>query len=200
MSTEEPGLDLERERIELETGLNEGSIPLFGDPDGAPFAPNPFLESLASLGPCARRYALARAHVLPWRDIDEALPSCYQHELERATFDVEEEYGSIDELDIKIDRLIEVYPSPVSEVVLRRSIDSDSSPFHARIRVLDGMGGRTPRRRRFGSTRIQVRCRRPYRRVSRPERSEALVVGRNQLRLFRFSGHRCGPGEPGLWS
>ncbi len=44
MSTEEPGLDLERERIELETGLNEGSIPLFGDPDGAPFAPKPFLE------------------------------------------------------------------------------------------------------------------------------------------------------------
>ncbi len=68
--------------------------------------------------------------------LTKPFPVRYQHQLERATFDVEEEYGSIDELDIKVDRLIEVYPSPVSEVVLRQVIPL--TPTHRHFMLVFG--------------------------------------------------------------
>jgi hypothetical protein len=111
--------DLEKDRVALEGALNEGRVTFVGE-RGVRTVSEAFVRGLGELAPCARRLAIARACVLPWRASPAEIPECYQWDLRRATADALEEYGSLHDLDQKIDVLLAADPPPISDRVLRQ--------------------------------------------------------------------------------
>jgi hypothetical protein len=106
------------EKREMEQALREGRFHVISEP-GREGASREFLSRLDALGSSARRLALARAYVQPWRGgIAEEVPECFRKEFGFATAEFLAEYGSTADLDLALASFFAPGAVPVNEALL----------------------------------------------------------------------------------
>jgi hypothetical protein len=106
------------EQRALEQALNRGQVEILGD--GQALASRQFVESLGALPPCARRLAIARACIAPWRADPEHAPDGYRQALVYATAEAVAEYGSLETVERKLDGIGSGDSLPINEFMLRQ--------------------------------------------------------------------------------